>query len=421
MGKLNFNKLLKEAQFHGAVRLSETRYSCYWALALLVLFGTSLSIVYLTVVRFMQNPTYLVQYDEIQEMALFPSVMVCPEIEIQEHKIDAFLNKVKYPPKTNARMYKPIMRQIAAFYARDAIYRLNDLMKIEELLNYNNIDLFEAGHQLYTSCRDTLIRCRWSGKVANCSELFHMELTGDGYCCVFNGRSWHREMEHFTYIPKSLHRMWHTNMYGHVTGLMLAINQKGVTPTNVDLEYKWLALQSSQHYVETSINGTPLNIGAEQWAAYHYYRFQIADEARSLSDSLQNLDATECNCPQACDVGQEYVETSSFDLVPNVPTYDNFYDGLNFSEVTIVRAYIGKLETTTRSRESYFSAFDFFAQLGGVVNVFFGCSVLTMLELVQLGYRGLFNLYISRKNRNQRKIVQSKRKEKKSVRKMGKY
>lgn len=40
--------------------------------------------------------------------------------------------------------------------------------------------------QLTTPCEDLVKKCRWQGHAVNCSKMFYLRLTFEGYCCVFN-------------------------------------------------------------------------------------------------------------------------------------------------------------------------------------------------------------------------------------------
>lgn len=40
--------------------------------------------------------------------------------------------------------------------------------------------------QLAPKCEDTLIRCQWGDSEVNCSEVFSLRKTWEGFCCIFN-------------------------------------------------------------------------------------------------------------------------------------------------------------------------------------------------------------------------------------------
>merc|ERR1712106_1312545 len=51
------------------------------------------------------------------------------------------------------------------------------------------------------SCERMGLVCRWHGKFRNCSELFKMKKTDDGFCCSFNTRS---VSESFAWNPNEM-------------------------------------------------------------------------------------------------------------------------------------------------------------------------------------------------------------------------
>lgn len=40
--------------------------------------------------------------------------------------------------------------------------------------------------QLTPQCEQLLVRCRWMGTVKDCSDIFQMRKSMEGYCCSFN-------------------------------------------------------------------------------------------------------------------------------------------------------------------------------------------------------------------------------------------
>ncbi|XP_063892796.1 sodium channel protein Nach [Helicoverpa armigera] len=388
----------------------------------------------------------MVQHEQVFMKRHFPAVTLCPEVRFVDEKIDAFLDEIKYPPNMNSTSTREIINQLAAFYSLDVVYNLGDLLRLEELLEYNDLDVETAAERLTATCEETLIKCRFGNVLLNCSDIFQMELTGDGFCCIFNGRSLRREMEEGVKIKRTPQH-WYTREFGYTSGLTIAVNQSQ-KPTSIDLTYKWIALQTSQHFVDTTMNGTALNPGAEQWISYSSIGFQIAMGAKTLSPSLRKCNMstnvlryfphysknyclqekemantlnkcgcvrtphprppgttrcrapmllcatqamisydTSADCPLTCDVENIIVTASSFTLDPTVRTVESFYNGLNFKKVTVVRIFIQGRKRKTKERWSYFGYYDLFSQLGGMFNVCFGCSVLTMLELLQIGWR----------------------------------
>ncbi|XP_075972459.1 sodium channel protein Nach-like [Anticarsia gemmatalis] len=448
--KMDALKWLSHTQFHGANRLADKSIRWFWIPSMLFLFFLAVAHVIMNVDRYLQSPTHMLQMKTLHNKMSFPTVVICPEINFRTYKKQEFLAAIKYPSFINKTYAQKVLPQLAAFFSPDVPFDTKDLMNLEKLLQYNDLDVETAGQILTATCEEILIRCQWNQKDMNCSELFRMEITGDGFCCVFNGRSLRREMRekgvgNLEKYPPS----WRTGLFGFTSGLLIAVNQTQ-RPLNIDLSYKWIALQASQHFVDTTINGTALNPGSEQWVTYYARSFLITEGARGLSANLRRCTMSDdglsyfptykkrycmvecemantvrlchcvrmvhprpkgvhycdaqrmkcalyakvalttpesCRCPPTCDVNTNLFRTWSFKLDPTIKPLNRFYQGLNFSRVTIVRTFIQKREKITKQRWAYYTYLDLFSQLGGLFNMFFGCSILTILGLLQLSWR----------------------------------
>ncbi|KAI8439860.1 hypothetical protein MSG28_001329 [Choristoneura fumiferana] len=418
--------------------------SVYWTIAILLLLWLALSILGEMIKRFLNTPTHLIKLDTNSAEMPFPSVLVCPEVSFPQEKIDKLLEISKYPEGMNENYIRPLIRQLAAFFSPDVPYSLLELSDVLQFLEYNGLDVESTGALLTTSCEETFIRCRFQGSNIDCAQIFHMELTLYGFCCVFNGRSLKRELK-LNVRQNNKYNEWHTTEVGPFAALMMAINQTQVS-NNVDLAYKWLIVQSGQRYVETSKNGTPLSPGTEEWASFWTSHLFVAEDSRFLGDRIrgcqidnnrpltyfqvysrkyclvecqmwltmercqcllpahhrphgipichafslpcarraQVADSGVCDCPFTCEYQSELTETTTYKFSTTFTSYDDFYDDLDLNQVTVVRVFIKSHEAYSFVRRSYFNFYDLFAQLGGVFNVFFGCSILTLLELLQL-------------------------------------
>ncbi|XP_061706677.1 sodium channel protein Nach-like [Cydia pomonella] len=98
------------------------------------------------------------------------------------------------------------------------------------------------------------------------------------------------------------------------------------------------------------------------------------------------FDRNKCDCPLSCHYQNVLIETNTYQTSSTVEPIDSFYHGLNLSGVTVVRVFLKSHETKTFYRKPIYNFVDLFSQLGGVFNVFFGCSILSILELLQLAW-----------------------------------
>lgn len=61
-----------------------------------------------------------------------------------------------------------------------------DLATLQDILDANNVSVSTTMRLIQQPCSDLLVRCRWEGKIVNCSTLFSSVPTFRGFCCSFN-------------------------------------------------------------------------------------------------------------------------------------------------------------------------------------------------------------------------------------------
>ncbi|CAB3222713.1 unnamed protein product [Arctia plantaginis] len=335
--KISFKKKAQKEfshiQFHGAKMLASGESSWYWVPLLLLLLVSAIALIHLAVSRFRSNPTFMAYKESNSQLMNFPCVLVYPELAFHESKKEQFISSITYPDGLNKTYIRAIIDQLAAFWSPDVIYKLRDLENIEELLKYNDLDVETAAKKLIFSCEEIVLR----------------------------------EMREHAKVKKSEieNNQWNTPRSGISSGLVLAIDQSQKL-NSIDLSYKWIVVQVGQRYVDTTLNGTALNPGYEQWIIYQEDRYYINDRAKDLGTTLRN-----------CRMGDQPLKY--------FPYYRN--SGLDFNRVTIVRIFIQAGLHKTFQRFSFFTYLDLSAQLGGIFNVFFGCSIFTLLGLIHVAWR----------------------------------
>ncbi|CAH4036627.1 unnamed protein product [Pieris brassicae] len=348
---MDWIELLNRAQFHGAARLASSRHRFQWLVAHILFFFCSVTVVYVTVTRFYENPTYIVKLASIIPLKNFPTIVVCPEVHFLDHKIDEFLSKLVFPPSTNITYIREVLPQLAAFYSSDTVYKVKDLESILELLAHNELDIESASLLLTATCDETILK----------------------------------EVREPKNIKKEVEKM-HINKMGMMYGLNIAIEQNVTKPpVNLDLSYKWISTKNPGNmYVDVLSNGTPVPPGIEVWAGFTTTSIQLTGEARNLSPNLRRCYLTDeplkyfpvyhrrycklecemeqvalqckcallnyppvlglpmcgprelacartaavrfkvCYCPLSCDNEKLIMRHFSFPLTPDTPTYDAF-------------------------------------------------------------------------------------------------
>ncbi|KAG7309081.1 hypothetical protein JYU34_004970 [Plutella xylostella] len=262
------HELLKAAQFHGARRLVVDKYGSYppgferpylrkitWQLAAFY----SLDVDYST--EELMRMEYVLRYNDLDVestvMRLMTSCLLHVESVVMRQLAAFYSLGVDYSTEELMRMEyvlrynelgveSTVMRLMTslAFYSLGVDYSTEELMRMEYVLRYNDLDVESTGMKLMTSCEEMLVRCRWRNQMVNCSEIFHMQVTGDGICCIFNSKSLRHELDplHATHIKPQV--KWYTTLVGPAHGLTLLINQTQ-KHGSIDITYKWSNIRKS--------------------------------------------------------------------------------------------------------------------------------------------------------------------------------
>ncbi|XP_059061188.1 uncharacterized protein LOC131854081 [Achroia grisella] len=96
------------------------------------------------------------------------------------------------------------------------------------------------------------------------------------------------------------------------------------------------------------------------------------------------LNVKKCKCLHTCNVDKEFPTYFSNRLIPGSHSHDSFYDGFDLTKVSVVRLFVLKRKINASERHAVFSETDLFSQLGGAFSLFFGCSILSLLEILQI-------------------------------------
>uniref|UniRef100_A0A1I8PF91 Sodium channel protein Nach n=1 Tax=Stomoxys calcitrans TaxID=35570 RepID=A0A1I8PF91_STOCA len=59
-------------------------------------------------------------------------------------------------------------------------------LQLGEVLERNNMTLYQLENRLKPSCETTILRCKWKGRYERCSNIFEIIKTSQGNCCSFN-------------------------------------------------------------------------------------------------------------------------------------------------------------------------------------------------------------------------------------------
>ncbi|XP_068903807.1 sodium channel protein Nach-like isoform X2 [Tenebrio molitor] len=119
----------------------------------------------------------------------FPAVSICNINKISKRKAEIVANFISETTGHSMEVIDEYMRILGSFYDYDDSYS-HKMLEFQKILeNFDHVDEFKPVklmQWLTPSCDDFLVNCHWQSQEVNCSDMFQMRLTYEGYCCIFN-------------------------------------------------------------------------------------------------------------------------------------------------------------------------------------------------------------------------------------------
>ncbi|CAH1374704.1 unnamed protein product, partial [Tenebrio molitor] len=160
-------------------------WSCIYIIFIVLTIGLVLSLWQ----EFLTNPTVTTlesTYLPVNKIP-YPGIAICNMNKISKKKATVFAKHVAQFTKLDVVEIVNKTQMLGKLY--DFSYNKEDkptismLQNIVEKLQLNIITVMKM---LTLQCEDLLLKCRWKGVDVNCSNIFKLRLTYDGYCCTFN-------------------------------------------------------------------------------------------------------------------------------------------------------------------------------------------------------------------------------------------
>ncbi|XP_015837285.1 sodium channel protein Nach [Tribolium castaneum] len=139
--------------------------------------------------RFLANPTLTSLESSVYSVGNipFPGVSLCNLNKISKKRAQEM---AEYIVKQTGQNFTRIMSSFKFLgFLHDSNYDIRFKTEIEEfqsILDSLQLKITALIRNLTTPCDDLLQMCRWKGHKINCSNIFRLRLTFEGYCCVFN-------------------------------------------------------------------------------------------------------------------------------------------------------------------------------------------------------------------------------------------
>lgn len=122
----------------------------------------------------------------------FPAVTICSNNKVVEAQMDTVLKRDPWKnltyvyPDLKASLMKAISNAIL-FETEPHLLKDDEIdATAKELLIEYKKDIPKAMQQVMHTCKDMIIMCLWQGELVNCTDIFEVRRTDNGYCCSFN-------------------------------------------------------------------------------------------------------------------------------------------------------------------------------------------------------------------------------------------
>ncbi|XP_041979423.1 uncharacterized protein LOC121733272 [Aricia agestis] len=183
-----------ESSICGLKHLVDENTSCceraLWVITMISALVCSVSLVWMTFVRFYRAPLVTTQMPEGVSVnsIIFPAVGICTNNRISKRAVVQLARSLLKEKRNKQYKEEEMLTMLSGLGLLYNLQTMNDLvvqpMKLHKALGEYNVN--ELLRDLTPRCEDLLVRCAWNEVPMNCSKLFDFRLTMNGYCCTFN-------------------------------------------------------------------------------------------------------------------------------------------------------------------------------------------------------------------------------------------
>ena len=124
----------------------------------------------------------------------FPGITICPNTKIMKSTFRVAMASSHLPWKNLTKTRGPgyqyklltYLNNMVKFSVDPRSLEKIDDSELDEILNKMKGDVAKLMGMVAPSCKRMALICRWQGEYRNCSEMFKVTKTDNGFCCSFN-------------------------------------------------------------------------------------------------------------------------------------------------------------------------------------------------------------------------------------------
>ncbi|XP_017488484.1 PREDICTED: sodium channel protein Nach-like, partial [Rhagoletis zephyria] len=122
------------------------------------------------------------------EKVPFPAVSICSVNKLSRSAVNAFIEEIRdqFDPQITPELWLQKIKLLAGIFDSGSVDFKEAAEFQKNFLDKQKYNITELLKKLAPNCDDLILKCRWAGKMQECSELFVKSFTANGYCCTFN-------------------------------------------------------------------------------------------------------------------------------------------------------------------------------------------------------------------------------------------
>ncbi|XP_054729110.1 pickpocket protein 11 [Anastrepha obliqua] len=373
----------------------------------------------------------------------FPSLEICSVNKMSRSAVNAYIEEMRNQtdPPLSQQQWLQKVKLFAGFFDSGSV-DFKEVAEFQEtFFNKQKYSVRETIAKLAPKCEDLILKCIWEGKIYECTKLFTMNFTPNGYCCT---AEFHDELKSRggNIMLQGLSLLLNTSKDDYFVtdrsfaGFTLQIFNRGDFPdasiggsvqesfiprgSDVELRASAFIQTSTSELSIYSVKqrnclfyGEIIDGGNEKYSrdvcmtrcksrgtlqlcgCIPYYtplEFINTNTTPIVHCSLAHLECLERNrVSRLSDAFLIPANTKILKLIgkerKSSAKFNYSYDALlalikSSDDLSLVKIYFDTLYATQYSKRSLYNWYQMLSNIGGIIGIFIGCSLISAFEII---------------------------------------
>ncbi|XP_069964472.1 sodium channel protein Nach [Bactrocera oleae] len=376
---------------------------------------------------------------------IFPAITICTETLYNIQKAKSYIATLKLPTDTNTSQIMATLATYFGFITDDYTYSTENIELLQNLIDINNISTLTFMQNLQWNCSDIFFRCRFMWRIMDCRKLIEVSRTYYGYCCSFNlnqpGLNYTgKTARGGLFDGLSLILYYNDADYGELglysDGFKVLLSENDAFPSAHSItkftplkQETFLSIQPIETYCSPAVKA--LSIDQRQCVlphefplkhfkrhvgtncilecrvqttlklcgciTYFFYTNETQERVCSIKDIpclLANFSILlfiarivgryrkdQCFCRNPCESVEFFVDLTSAELQIDIPTVDEFYNGVQDNH-SVIHIYFNNQVYLRVRRDLLSNMVTLVSNLGSAFSLFVGISMVSIVEII---------------------------------------